>query len=302
MLVRFQLSLILFMRRLISIIADSKHLKVAVLLSVLNIIYCIFIQNPWIFIFRQSFIIILVGFSFVFKDELKQFSQEDGQIDLLLKKKYPVLKAEKPLFIGSVFATIFVANCSQYTFYIEFHLLLFFSILTIMCFIILTFYKAFCIVLTPEVRVFFKPSLSLGELSQKLRKGQFREVTSAIFSKTAHGCKFCGKLLLGTGGAVWVGPKILSGDLTHRGELMNELTYPYNGYKVRSEVDATRFQFYIDRFPEEKESLLDERGYVKPLELDKRIKEKELFQFQHEHHVANPFPKGSLFNKFPKKD
>lgn len=83
---------------------------------------------------------------------------------------------------------------------------------------------------------------------------------------------------------------------------MNELTYPYNGYKVCSEVDATRFQFYIDRFPEEKESLLDERGYVKPLELDKRIKEKELFQLQHELHVANPFPKGSLFNKFPKKD
>lgn len=204
---------------------SSKEFAFFLALTALNVAYGIYFQSVFLFLIREIFLVSFTGFTYFFKDEIALFSKEEEEITKFLKKKYPILHLQLPLFllvIGMGFVNPTLASLGLFY---EGLLVFYFAFGGLIGLMLLSIYGT---VTSPEVSSYYK----FGTLSSSKEVRHFGTVKTV-----AHVCKICAKIGFAGGGLAWGGPKLLVGDPFYRGDIWNWLSFSYTGMYSSSDID-----------------------------------------------------------------
>lgn len=240
---------------------------------VINLSFAYWYNDIMIFVVRQViFTCVFIFFKF-FEAEFKQFAKEELIINKILEEKYSLLRYRFFFLLGLIVGSFLILDQIRlvgqgiWTYYVWYLI----GCLFVSSYTIFQFYYLYCIANTPQVHEYFDVSTSI-----KLH-GVRSFATSA---KVVHAGKALGGAALGVVSSLWVGPKIVTGDIMHRSDLWNSITYPVADFKSRSEWDCYRFKNFLDRYPHDKALAMKPDGVtVDALKLDRLYEERKICLF-----------------------
>jgi hypothetical protein len=251
----------------VEIAVSRKFIFSYALYTVINGLFSFWVvKSTFIFLVREFLFFWLLILILKFKPVISEYSKESTFISKLLKDKYPVLKAEFPLFIITFCGFIFFSySANEPAFFLANTFLVYLCV----SYAFLKAYWIYCAVNDEDISSFY-------DLPRKIKVHGFRSFTT--LKTIGHICKLCFQGGLGLFIGVESFPKYCYDDVDQRGLFSNLMTYyGDDGIVSRSNTTMKKAGQFLHYYPMEKGLIVRDDGFtLDPLKLDEQIKLKNL--------------------------